>query len=169
MKQNQFDSIDLSDNGILLLEGFPKLRRVKTLLLNNNRVMRIGRHLEGAEAPRLFLWGGLRVLWGALALEERLSWWGIYVEFRRFFIIGFTICMRRGLGVPPCVQRFFMSGARALNSVREEEEEIYICSSRLGLIKMVHRHCGSIRNSQRLSCPAECPSGITIRHLTTKL
>lgn len=45
--QNQFDSIDLSDNNIIILEGFPKLPRLKTLLLNNNRVTRIGRHLEG--------------------------------------------------------------------------------------------------------------------------
>ncbi|BDA46864.1 U2 small nuclear ribonucleoprotein A' [Coccomyxa sp. Obi] len=46
--QNQFDSIDLSDNNIIILEGFSKLPRLKTLLLNNNRVTRIGRHLEEA-------------------------------------------------------------------------------------------------------------------------
>jgi hypothetical protein len=45
--QNQFDSIDLSDNNIIILEGFPKLPRLKVLLLNNNRIARIGRHLEG--------------------------------------------------------------------------------------------------------------------------
>lgn len=49
--QNQFDSIDLSDNNVIILEGFPKLPRLKTLLLNNNRITRIGRRLEGA--PRL--------------------------------------------------------------------------------------------------------------------
>jgi hypothetical protein len=31
----------------------------------------------------------------------------------------------------------------------EEEEEIYICSSRLGLIKMDHHHSGNGRNSQQ--------------------
>ena len=46
--QNQFDSIDLSDNAIVRLEGFPKLPRLKVLHLNNNRVARVGRHLEGA-------------------------------------------------------------------------------------------------------------------------
>jgi hypothetical protein len=30
-----------------------------------------------------------------------------------------------------------------------EEEEIYICSSRLGLIKMDHHHSGNGRNSQQ--------------------
>lgn len=45
--QNQFDSLDLSDNVIVRLEGFPKLPRLKTLLLSNNRVMRIARNLEG--------------------------------------------------------------------------------------------------------------------------
>lgn len=45
--QNQFDSLDLSDNVIVRLEGFPKLPRLKTLLLSNNRVMRISRNLEG--------------------------------------------------------------------------------------------------------------------------
>ena len=49
--QNQFDSIDLSDNNIIILEGFPKLPRLKTLILNNNRITRISRHLEGEHAP----------------------------------------------------------------------------------------------------------------------
>lgn len=44
--QNQFDSIDLSDNAIVKLEGFPKLPRLKTLLLNNNRIARISAGLE---------------------------------------------------------------------------------------------------------------------------
>ena len=45
--QNQFDSIDMSDNAIARLEGFPKLHRLSTLHLNNNRVSRIARNLEG--------------------------------------------------------------------------------------------------------------------------
>lgn len=44
--ENQFDSIDLSDNAIVRLEGFPKLHRLKMLLLNNNRIVRIAPHLE---------------------------------------------------------------------------------------------------------------------------
>lgn len=44
--QNQFDSIDLSDNAVVRLEGFPKLPRLKQLLLNNNRITRIGNELE---------------------------------------------------------------------------------------------------------------------------
>ncbi|KAG1666960.1 hypothetical protein FOA52_004243 [Chlamydomonas sp. UWO 241] len=44
--QNQFDSIDLSDNAIVKLEGFPRLLRLKQLLLNNNRLTRIGKKLE---------------------------------------------------------------------------------------------------------------------------
>ncbi|PNW72167.1 hypothetical protein CHLRE_16g679600v5 [Chlamydomonas reinhardtii] len=44
--QNQFDSIDLSDNAIVRVDGFPKLLRLKQLLLNNNRVARIARGLE---------------------------------------------------------------------------------------------------------------------------
>ena len=45
-KQNQFDSIDLSDNGVLTLDGFPRLPRLGTLLLSNNRVSRIAPNLE---------------------------------------------------------------------------------------------------------------------------
>lgn len=45
--QNQFDSIDLSDNAVVRLEGFPKLPRLKVLHLNNNRINRIARRLEG--------------------------------------------------------------------------------------------------------------------------
>ncbi|KAK2080483.1 hypothetical protein QBZ16_000336 [Prototheca wickerhamii] len=50
--ENQFDSIDLSDNAIARLEGFPKLLRLKVLHLNNNRVNKIGRNLE-ASLPNL--------------------------------------------------------------------------------------------------------------------
>ena len=45
--QNQFDSIDLTDNAIVRLEGFPKMHRLKQLLLSNNRISRIARGLEG--------------------------------------------------------------------------------------------------------------------------
>ncbi|XP_067827286.1 U2 small nuclear ribonucleoprotein A' [Heptranchias perlo] len=45
---DQFDSIDFSDNEIRKLDGFPLLRRLKSLLLNNNRVCRIGEGLEQA-------------------------------------------------------------------------------------------------------------------------
>lgn len=43
---DQFDSIDLSDNEIRKLDGFPLLRRLRCLLLNNNRVCRIGENLH---------------------------------------------------------------------------------------------------------------------------
>uniref|UniRef100_A0A8C6CM43 U2A'/phosphoprotein 32 family A C-terminal domain-containing protein n=1 Tax=Moschus moschiferus TaxID=68415 RepID=A0A8C6CM43_MOSMO len=39
---HQFDAIDLSDNEISKLDGFPLLRRLKTLLVNNNRICRMG-------------------------------------------------------------------------------------------------------------------------------
>lgn len=45
--KNQFDSIDLSDNAIVKLEGFPKLPRLRMLLLSNNRIARIDDGLEG--------------------------------------------------------------------------------------------------------------------------
>mmetsp|Transcript_12429 Transcript_12429/g.45315 ORF Transcript_12429/g.45315 Transcript_12429/m.45315 type:complete len:230 (-) Transcript_12429:2467-3156(-) len=50
--ENQFDTIDLSDNDVVKLEGFPPLKRLHTLLLNNNRVARIGPNL-GGNLPRL--------------------------------------------------------------------------------------------------------------------
>jgi len=40
--QDQFDCIDLSDNEIGKLEGFPLLHRLRTLLLNNNKISRVG-------------------------------------------------------------------------------------------------------------------------------
>lgn len=43
---DQFDTIDFSDNDIRKLDGFPFLKRLKCLLLNNNRIIRIGEHLE---------------------------------------------------------------------------------------------------------------------------
>lgn len=43
---DQFDTIDLSENDIRKLEGFPLLRRLKSLLLNNNRICRIAEKIE---------------------------------------------------------------------------------------------------------------------------
>lgn len=43
---DQFDTIDMSENDIRKLEGFPSLKRLKSLLLNNNRICRITEHLE---------------------------------------------------------------------------------------------------------------------------
>uniref|UniRef100_A0A0D6RAZ8 U2A'/phosphoprotein 32 family A C-terminal domain-containing protein n=1 Tax=Araucaria cunninghamii TaxID=56994 RepID=A0A0D6RAZ8_ARACU len=39
--EDQFDSIDLSDNEIVKLENFPYLKRLTTLLLNNSRIARV--------------------------------------------------------------------------------------------------------------------------------
>lgn len=50
--ENQFDSIDLSDNSIVKLEGFPRLLRLKQLLLCNNRITRVGPYLEN-QLPNL--------------------------------------------------------------------------------------------------------------------
>ncbi|KAF8072405.1 U2 small nuclear ribonucleoprotein A-like protein [Scenedesmus sp. PABB004] len=44
--ENQFDSVDLTDNAIMRLEGFPRLPRLKMLLVANNRVAKISRGLE---------------------------------------------------------------------------------------------------------------------------
>lgn len=43
---DQFDTIDLSDNDIRKIDGFPLLRRLSCLLVNNNRVGRIAEGLE---------------------------------------------------------------------------------------------------------------------------
>ncbi len=43
---NQFDTIDFSDNEIRKLDNFPFLPRLKCLLLNNNRVCRVGEDLH---------------------------------------------------------------------------------------------------------------------------
>ncbi|KAK1129258.1 hypothetical protein K0M31_020387 [Melipona bicolor] len=43
---DQFDTIDFSDNDIRKLDGFPLLKRIKTLFFNNNRIVRIGEGLE---------------------------------------------------------------------------------------------------------------------------
>lgn len=44
--QDQFDTIDFSDNDIRKLDGFPLLKRIKTLFFNNNRIVRIAESLE---------------------------------------------------------------------------------------------------------------------------
>lgn len=42
---DQFDTVDFSDNDIRKLENFPFLPRLKVLLLNNNRIIKIGEDL----------------------------------------------------------------------------------------------------------------------------
>ncbi|XP_052006525.1 U2 small nuclear ribonucleoprotein A'-like [Xyrauchen texanus] len=43
---DQFDTIDFSDNEIRKVDGFPLMKRLKTLMMNNNRICRIGENLE---------------------------------------------------------------------------------------------------------------------------
>lgn len=50
--EDLYDCIDLSDNEIVKLEGFPALRRLSTLLLNSNRITRVSKTM-GAHLPRL--------------------------------------------------------------------------------------------------------------------
>lgn len=50
--ENQFDTIDLSDNEIVKLENFPYLNRLGTLLINNNRITRINPNI-GEFLPKL--------------------------------------------------------------------------------------------------------------------
>jgi len=50
--QDQFDTIDMSDNEIHKLENFPLLRRLKMLILNNNRLVKIAPKI-GENLPAL--------------------------------------------------------------------------------------------------------------------
>ncbi|XP_052181558.1 U2 small nuclear ribonucleoprotein A' [Diospyros lotus] len=50
--EDQFDTIDLSDNEIVKLENFPYLNRLGTLLVNNNRITRINPNI-GEFLPKL--------------------------------------------------------------------------------------------------------------------
>jgi len=50
--QDQFDCIDLSDNEIVKLDGFPLLNRLRTLLLNNNLMSAIASGL-GEQLPNM--------------------------------------------------------------------------------------------------------------------
>lgn len=43
---DQFDTIDFSDNDLRKLDGFAYLPRIKCLLLNNNRIVRISENLQ---------------------------------------------------------------------------------------------------------------------------
>uniref|UniRef100_A0A1D1YH81 U2 small nuclear ribonucleoprotein A n=1 Tax=Anthurium amnicola TaxID=1678845 RepID=A0A1D1YH81_9ARAE len=50
--EDQFDTVDLTDNEIVKLENFPYLNRLGTLLMNNNRVTRINSNI-GEYLPKL--------------------------------------------------------------------------------------------------------------------
>lgn len=51
--QDQFDTIDLSDNEIVKLENFPYLTRLGTLLLNSNRITRINPNVGGRKIKQI--------------------------------------------------------------------------------------------------------------------
>eukprot|EP00644_Phytophthora_capsici_P011101 jgi/Phyca11/110631/e_gw1.18.114.1 len=53
--QDGFDCIDLSDNEIKKLENFPRLRRLRMLLMHNNHVSKIQENLAEAVANIEFL------------------------------------------------------------------------------------------------------------------
>lgn len=46
--QNQFDCIDMSDNNVVRLDGFPRLERLSMLIATNNRIASIAPALESA-------------------------------------------------------------------------------------------------------------------------
>ncbi|KAL0694545.1 hypothetical protein Bca4012_061725 [Brassica carinata] len=50
--EDQFDTVDLSDNEIVKLENFPLLNRLGTLIVNNNRITRINPNI-GEFLPKL--------------------------------------------------------------------------------------------------------------------
>lgn len=50
--QDAYDAIDLSDNSILLFENFPRMHRLRMLLLNNNRIAKFERGV-GEQLPSL--------------------------------------------------------------------------------------------------------------------
>ncbi|KAJ8536137.1 hypothetical protein K7X08_034538 [Anisodus acutangulus] len=50
--EDQFDTIDLSDNEIVKLENFPYLNRLGTILMNNNRITRINPNI-GEFLPKM--------------------------------------------------------------------------------------------------------------------
>eukprot|EP00611_Tribonema_gayanum_P023767 TRINITY_DN5077_c1_g1_i1.p1 TRINITY_DN5077_c1_g1~~TRINITY_DN5077_c1_g1_i1.p1 ORF type:complete len:251 (+),score=121.96 TRINITY_DN5077_c1_g1_i1:157-909(+) len=50
--QDQFDTIDFSDNEIQKLDNFPRMTRLTTLLLSNNVIARIGQDI-GKKLPNL--------------------------------------------------------------------------------------------------------------------
>lgn len=54
--QDQFDTIDLSDNEIVKLENVPYLNRLGTMLINNNRITRINPNIGGTIWTLNFLW-----------------------------------------------------------------------------------------------------------------
>uniref|UniRef100_A0A7E4ZUW0 Probable U2 small nuclear ribonucleoprotein A' n=1 Tax=Panagrellus redivivus TaxID=6233 RepID=A0A7E4ZUW0_PANRE len=50
--KDRFDVLDLTDNNIRKLENFPVLRRLEVLLLHNNRIQQIQKHI-GRQLPSL--------------------------------------------------------------------------------------------------------------------
>ena len=50
---DQFDSIDLSKNEIIKLEGFPKLKRLHTINLNENKIEKINGTNLSENVPKL--------------------------------------------------------------------------------------------------------------------
>ena len=134
--QDQFDTVDFSDNDIRKLEGFPYLRRLKTIIVNNNRICRIATNLEES-IPNLE--------WLVLtnnALEELVSIF-VYITHQSFlFVYLLFICLFllflftsvSLLFISSCVGRFGPLGWTA----KVDISEVYItptskCDCHVGL------------------------------------
>jgi U2 small nuclear ribonucleoprotein A' len=77
--QDQFDTIDLSDNEIVKLENFPYLNRLGTLLVNNNRITRINPNLGGERVISCLVSAYIYQLCNLL--HSSLFWGFCYAEF----------------------------------------------------------------------------------------
>lgn len=52
--QDQFDTLDLSDNEIKKMDNFPRMNRLRTVLLSNNHITRLDARV-GRNLVRIFL------------------------------------------------------------------------------------------------------------------
>ncbi|KAJ0402583.1 hypothetical protein P43SY_006822 [Pythium insidiosum] len=86
-----FDCIDLSDNEIKKLENFPRLRRLRMLLLHNNHISKIQDSLaESIENLEVLMLTGNRV--GQLAEVERLV---VFKKLDTLSLIGNPVAKRQ--------------------------------------------------------------------------
>eukprot|EP00195_Chlamydomonas_chlamydogama_P008019 CAMPEP_0202898158 /NCGR_PEP_ID=MMETSP1392-20130828/6745_1 /ASSEMBLY_ACC=CAM_ASM_000868 /TAXON_ID=225041 /ORGANISM="Chlamydomonas chlamydogama, Strain SAG 11-48b" /LENGTH=267 /DNA_ID=CAMNT_0049584009 /DNA_START=42 /DNA_END=845 /DNA_ORIENTATION=- len=122
--ENQFDSIDLSDNAIVKLEGFPRLLRLKHLLLNNNRIARIAKNLEEA-IPNL---DTLVLTNNRLSNLQELDPLATFPKLTMLSLIGNPVCTKQNYRlyvISKCKKLKILDYKKVKQKEREEAQKMF--------------------------------------------
>ena len=122
--QDSFDVIDLSDNTIRRLDGFPKMERLTTLLIHNNNLANIARNTSRS-IPNLHTLAANHNAFRELSDLENLMYFG---ALERVSFVGCPVALKpnyRLYLIARCPRLKLIDNNRVLQKEREEAEAVF--------------------------------------------